>query len=348
MLGLLVAGTVALAVALVGTSWLIGVLRTHGIGQPIHEALSHHAAKAGTPTMGGIVVSVVAPLGYAAGLIALRRPPSRGGLVLVSAIVLGGLVGAADDWLKVRRGRNTLGLRERQKSILILVIAALVVISSSGSGACHAPSLALCAPGPDLGRIGWSLWVLVVVWLTANSVNFTDGLDGLLAGSALAPAALLSVIGFWQWRHLGLYNNRSALDVALIMVGVAAACAGFLWWNGPPAAVFMGDTGSLAIGVGLAVAALTLHVELLVPVFGALFVAEGLSSFSQRMWFKATRALRRDHRPQRLFRMAPLHNHFEMLGWSEPTVLVRLWIVSGIATGVAGALFYANALSHLP
>jgi phospho-N-acetylmuramoyl-pentapeptide-transferase len=297
--------------------------------------------------MGGMILSVAAPLAYGAGLLALRRPPTRAGLVLVGSIVLGGLVGAVDDWLKVRRGRNTLGLRERQKTVLLLAIAALVVVTSHGGDACHAPSLARCGPGPDLGVFGWSAWVVVVVWLTANSVNFTDGLDGLLAGSVVPPAALLSVIGFWQWRHTGLYGNRAALDVALIMVGLAAGCAGFLWWNGAPAAVFMGDTGSLAIGSGLAVAAVTLHVELLVPVFGALFVAEGLSSLGQRMWFKGTRALRKDHQPQRLFRMAPLHNHFEMLGWSEPTVLVRLWIVSGIATALAGALFYADALSHL-
>lgn len=342
------AGSVALFVALVGTFWLTGILRARGIGQPIHDALTHHAAKAGTPTMGGIILSVAAPLAYGCGLLVLRRPPTRAGLVVVGAIVLGGVVGAIDDWLKVRRGRNTLGLRERTKTILLLAIAVLFVVSSNGQNACHAPSIARCGPGPDLGLFGWSLWVVVVVWMTANSVNFTDGLDGLLAGSALPPAALLSVIGFWQWRHVGIYQNRASLDVALIMVGLAGGCAGFLWWNGFPASVFMGDTGSLAIGSGLAVAALTLHVELLVPIFGALFVAEGLSSFSQRMWFKATRALRRDHQPQRLFRMAPLHNHFEMLGWSEPTVLVRLWIVSGIATAVAAALFYADALSRLP
>ena len=348
MLGLLAAGSVALVVGLVGTFWLIRVLRARGIGQPIHDALTHHEAKAGTPTMGGVILSVAAPLAYGAGLIAMHRGPTRGGVVLVGSIVLGGVVGAIDDWLKVKRGRNTLGLRELQKTVLILAIAALVVVTSTGHDVCRAPSLARCAPGPDLGRVGWSLWVVVVVWMTANSVNFTDGLDGLLAGSALPPAALLSAIGFWEWRHAGLYGNPAALDVALIMMGLAAGCAGFLWWNGVPAAVFMGDTGSLAIGSGIAVAAVTLHVELLVPVFGALFVAEGLSSFGQRMWFKATRRFRRDHQPQRLFRMAPLHNHFEMLGWSEPTVLFRLWIVSGMATALAGALFYADALSHLP
>jgi phospho-N-acetylmuramoyl-pentapeptide-transferase len=134
VLGLLVAGSVALVVALAGTFWLIRALRTRDIGQPIHEALTHHASKAGTPTMGGVILSVAAPLAYGAGLLALRRPPTRGGLVLVGSIVLGGLVGAIDDWLKVRRGRNTLGLRERQKTILLLLVAALVVISSTWRG----------------------------------------------------------------------------------------------------------------------------------------------------------------------------------------------------------------------
>ena len=297
--------------------------------------------------MGGLILSVAAPLAYGGGLLALGRGPTRAGLVLVGSMVLGGVIGALDDWLKVRRGRNTLGLRERQKTILLLVVAAMFVVSSIRGDSCLSPSLARCEPGPELGTFAWSLWVVAVVWLTANSVNFTDGLDGLLAGSAVPPAALLAVIGFWQWRHPDVYGNDAALEVALIMTGLAAACAGFLWWNGFPAAVFMGDTGSLAIGVGLAVAALTLHVELLVPVFGVLFVLEGLSSFGQRMWFKATRRFRRDHQPQRLFRMAPLHNHFEMLGWSEATVLVRLWIISGIGTGMAAALFYSDALSQL-
>ena len=347
MLGLLVAGSVALVVSLVGTSWLVRVLRAHGIGQPIHEALAHHAPKAGTPTMGGVILSVAVPLAYGSGLAVVGQAPSRAGVVLIGVMVLGGVIGGLDDWLKVRRGRNTLGLRELQKTILLLVVAAIFVVHSMDGDVCHAPSFARCEPGPNLGAFGWALWVVIVVWLTANSVNFTDGLDGLLAGSAVAPAALLAVIGFWQWRHFGLYGNGAALEVALIMTGLAAGCIGFLWWNGVPAAVFMGDTGSLAIGVGLAVAALSLHVELLVPVFGVLFVAEGLSSFSQRMWFKATRAVRRDHQPQRLFRMAPLHNHFEIVGWSETTVLVRLWIVSAIGTGIAAALFYSDALSQL-
>ena len=345
MIGLLGAAGTALVLGLVGTAWLIRFLVVRGVGQPIHEAVTQHASKAGTPTMGGLVLSAVAPLGYAAGLLALGRAPSASGVVLVAAIVAGGVVGALDDWLKVRRGRNTLGLRERQKTILLLAVAAGYVTFAVVRGVgCSAPSLARCEPLPSLGVVGWAVWVVVVVWLTTNSVNFTDGLDGLLAGTAVAPLGLLAAIAFWQFRHPDLYATEGALDVALVMIAMASGCAGLLWWSAPPAAVFMGDTGSLAIGCAIAVAALHLQVELLVPVFGAIFVLEGLSSFAQRMWFKLTRAVRPDHQPQRLFKMAPLHNHFELHGWPEATVTVRFWIISAIGAALAAAIFYSDAL----
>ena len=295
--------------------------------------------------MGGLILSVVAPIGYAAGLLALRRAPTTTGLVLVGAIVAGGVVGATDDWLKVRRGRNTLGLRERQKTMLLLAVALGYVAFSVARGvSCDAPSLARCEPLPSLGTVGWAAWVIVIVCLTTNAVNFTDGLDGLLAGTAVAPLGLLSAIAFWQFRHPDLYGTDGALDVALVMIAMAAGCAGLLWWSAPPAAVFMGDTGSFAIGCAIAIAALSLHVELLVPVFGAIFVIEGLSSFGQRMWFKLTRAVRADHQPQRLFKMAPLHNHFELHGWPEATVTIRFWILSGLSSALAAAVFYSDAL----
>src|SRR5690606_135019 len=158
-------------------------------------------------------------------------------------------------------------------------------------------------------------------WLTTNSVNFTDGLDGLLAGSSIAPLALLALVAFWQYRHTGVYpGSEGALDVAVVMVAVTACCPGLRWWGAAPARVFMGETGSLAIGTAIAVAALQLHIDLLIPVFGALYVAEGMSSFAQRTWFKATRRFRRDHQPQRLLRMAPLHHHFELVS-PENTVV---------------------------
>jgi phospho-N-acetylmuramoyl-pentapeptide-transferase len=344
VLGVLSAAAVALAIGIGGTSWLIRVLRARGIGQPIHEAVLQHAATAGTPTMGGLCLSVAAPAGYGAGLLALGQGPSRAGVALVGCTVAGGMVGALDDWLKVRRGRNTLGLRERQKTVLLLVVAAaVVVVSLDDPVRCLAPSAARCEPGPDLGPVAWSVWAVAVVWLTTNAVNFADGLDGLLAGAAIPPLALLTAIAFWQYRHPELYATQTPLHVALILAAMTAGCIGLLWWSAAPAQVFMGETGSLAIGCVIAVAAIRLHVELLIPVLGALFVAEGLSSFAQRMWFKLTRALRRDHQPQRLFRMAPLHHHFE-LQWPETHVVVRFWIVSAIGTGMAGVLFYADAL----
>ena len=348
MIGLLAAATAALVVAILGTALLIRYLVANGIGQPIHEAVAQHAMKAGTPTMGGVMLSVVAPIGYAAGLLALGRAPSPVGLVLVGSIVAGGTVGALDDWLKIRRARNTAGLRERQKSVLLLLLAVGYVTFAMTKGiSCQAPSLAHCDPLPSLGPVGWAVWVLIVVWLTTNSVNFTDGLDGLLAGSSIAPLGLLAAVAFWQFRHADLYGVEGALDVALIMIAMTAGCAGLLWWSAAPAAVFMGETGSLSIGAAIAIASLALQVELLIPVFGALYVLEGLSSFAQRSWFKLTRRLAADRRPRRLFKMAPLHHHFELSDWAETTITIRFWILSALSCGLAAAIFYADALALL-
>lgn len=348
MIGFLATGVVALAIGLVGTRFLIRWFKARGIGQPIHDAVTQHAAKAGTPSMGGFAIVVAAPVAYAVGLAVLGQAPTGTGVTLVAAIASGGAVGALDDWMKLTRGRNTLGLQERQKSVLILVLGVVVVAQApSGAAACTAPSIARCGPIADLPTPVWLLWVVGIIWLTTNSVNFTDGLDGLLAGSSIAPLALLSVIAFWQFRHPGLYpGTEDALDIALVMVAVTAACAGLLWWSAAPAQVFMGDTGSLAIGAAIAVAALQLHVDLLIPVFGALYLISGLSSFAQRYWFRATRRFRKDHEPQRLFRMAPIHHSFELV-LPETTVVIRYWIVSGIVSAAAGAIFYRDALGVL-
>ena len=350
MLAVLATASVALVIGLGGTRFLIGWFRRHGIGQPIHDAVTQHAAKAGTPTMGGLTIAVAVPISYAVGLTVLGQAPTRAGVVLVVAIIGGAAVGVLDDWMKISRGRNTLGLQERQKSLLILALGVLFVTQApDATTSCTAPSFARCEPFADLPLPIWILWVLGVIWLTTNSVNFTDGLDGLLAGSSIAPLALVSVIAFWQFRHEPLYPGSSGtLDVALVMTAATACCLGLLWWSAAPAQIFMGETGSLAIGTALAIAALQLHIELLIPLFGALYVAEGVSSFAQRTWFKLTRRFRNDHEPQRLFRMAPLHHHFELVGWPETTVVIRFWILSAIASAIAGALFYWDALSVLP
>ena len=346
MLGLLAAGSVAFLLSALGTGRLIAVLRAHGIGQPIHEAVTQHAGKAGTPTMGGIVLTLVLPVASLAGATAAGARPGGAGLTLLVGIAAGGFVGAADDWLKVKRGRNSLGLRERQKSVLILLVAGLVV-ATSGSTACHAPSLARCEPGSDIGVWAWALWVLAVIWLTTNSVNFTDGADGLLLGCSVPPLALLAAIAYWQHRHPDVYTTDDALQIAIVVTALVGGCLGLLWWNAAPAQVFVGETGSLAIGAAVAIAALRLNVELLIPVFGAVYVAQGSSSFAQRMWFKGTRRLRSDRQPQRLLRMAPLHHHFELVGWPETHVVLRFWILSASGSAVAGAIFYADAVRAL-
>ena len=343
MVGILAAGCLAFVLGVIGMAWLIEVLRARGAVQPIHDALTHHAPKSGTPTMGGILLSIVAPAGYVLGSEIAGARLAGQGLTLLLATTAGGVVGALDDFLKVTRGRNTLGLRERQKTVLLLAVAALVVLTS-GSSACHAPSVARCGPLPDIGMWPWVIWVFAVIWLTSNSVNFTDGLDGLLTGCSVPPLVLLAAIAFWQHRHPTIYGSQDALQLAIVLTALAGGCLALLWWNAAPAKVFIGDTGSLAIGVAIAVAAIRLNVELLIPVFGAVFVIEGLSSFAQRTWFKTTRRWRKDHQPQRLFRMAPIHNHFEMLDWPETHIVIRFWILSAAGSALAGAIFYADAV----
>jgi phospho-N-acetylmuramoyl-pentapeptide-transferase len=347
VLGLLAAGGLAFLLSLVGTARLIPFLRAHGIAQPIHEAVTQHAHKSGTPVMGGIVLSIVVPVAALVGIVAVGGTPLTGaGLPLVVGIVAGGAVGAIDDWLKVTRGRNTLGLRERQKSILLVLLAVLVIVTTE-SRACNAPSLARCEPIPDIGMWPWAIWVLVVVWVTTNAVNFTDGADGMLVGCSVPPLTLLAAIAYWQHRHPDIYATKDALQIAVVLSAMAAACLGLLWWNAAPARVFIGETGSLAVGAAIAISSIRLGVELLIPVFGAIYVAQGASSFLQRFWFKATRRFRSDHEPQRLFRMAPLHHHFELLGWPETHIVFRYWILSGAASALAGAIFYADAVRQL-
>lgn len=336
-----IAGVVfALAAAFVLMPWLIRALRSAGIGQPIHDAVVQHAAKAGTPVMGGLIIPIALLVGYAGAHIAMGSAPTSTGLVVAAVIVGGTGVGAVDDLLKIRRARN-LGLREAQKAIMqLVVIGCFVIAHLHARGACTTISVTRCnAASWDVGPIGWAAFATVVFFLTSNAVNFTDGLEGQLAGSAAMTFTALSAIAFWQFRHPSSYGVIDALDLSIISAALAAGCIGLLWWNGNPMTVFMGDAGSLAIGSAIAALALTMNVALLIPVLGALYVAEGGSSFIQRFWFRATHG-------RRVFKMAPLHHHFELLGWPESTIVVRFWIVAGVSAAAGGAIFYADALRH--
>ncbi|MDP9404784.1 MAG: phospho-N-acetylmuramoyl-pentapeptide-transferase [Actinomycetota bacterium] len=339
MIALLLAGGVALIVSLVATPVFIRWLQAEGIGQQIREdGPEGHITKAGTPTMGGLMIVIGALAGYLAGHLRSGAIFTRGGLLVAFAVAGAGLVGLVDDWIKVRR-RRSLGLNKRAKIAGQLLVA--------GGFALLALELAdvktdlsftrFDSIGLDLGTVGWVVWTVVVMIGTSNAVNLTDGLDGLAAGSATFSFSAFAIIGFWQFRHFGVYQVPQALDLALLAISLTGACAGFLWWNAAPARIFMGDTGSLAIGAGLAALALLMNLQLLLPVIGGLYVLETVSVIVQVASFRIF------HR--RIFRMAPVHHHFELAGWPETTVIVRFWILAGLCTALALGLFYADFIS---
>ena len=178
--------------------------------------------------------------------------------------------------------------------------------------------------------------VLLIVG-TSNAVNLTDGLDGLAAGSAILCFSAYTVIPFWQFRHAEFFGVDHALDLSVISASMVGALVGFLWWNAAPARIFMGDTGSLAIGSGLAALALSTDTQLLLGVVGGLFVMETASVVLQVARFRMAR--------RRFFRMAPIHHHFELGGWPETTVIIRFWILSGLCTAGGLGIFYADSIA---
>lgn len=343
MVQILVGACVAFVLALAATPLWISFLRRHHVGQPIQGEVTQHAAKSGTPTMGGLVISLAAAVAYLSARVAAGAGPTRTGAAVIVAIIGAGLAGAADDWLKVRR-RHNLGLREGQKTAALLaVVAGYCAIYLTGPSACTHLSATTCqSTAWDLGPVGWSFLALALIWGSANSTNFTDGIEGLLAGSAIPSFAVLAVIGFWQFRHPAAFHVADPLSLAVIAAAMTGACAGFLWWNIQPAHIFMGDTGSLAIGAGLAALTLSMSIAALLPVLAALYVAEGASSALQRYTYKLYFKKRPGQR--RPFRMAPLHHHFELKGWEEPTIVTRFWIVSAIAAVSTAAIFYGASL----
>ena len=338
MIRLLISGSVALIVSLIGTWVLIGILERRRIGQPIREdGPAGHITKAGTPTMGGVAIVLAAALAWLiadfSGAVYTRR-----GLICVAAIVGAGLVGLLDDGIKVFRERN-LGLNKRAKTLgLIAVAGGFAVSMLAFTNVKTTMSLTrFDNPGIQLGRIGWVVFAILVFYGTSNAVNLTDGLDGLAAGTSILAFAAYVVIAFWGFRHTGIYSDESFLDTAVVAVAMMTACAGFLWWNAAPARIFMGDTGSLAIGAGLAALALSTNTVLLLPLIGGVFVMETVSVILQVGSFRMF--------GRRIFRMAPLHHHFELRDWPETTVIIRFWIIGGIFTAIALGLYYADFLS---
>jgi phospho-N-acetylmuramoyl-pentapeptide-transferase len=340
MISLLVAGIVSFSTSLLGMPVLIRWLASRGIGQPIRsDGPQSHQKKKGTPTMGGIAIVVAAVFGYVVPHFTPGSIPfSRRGLLVVFAFVGAAAVGLADDWIKITRKRS-LGLNKRAKiagQFLVAIIFASLAISWAGVD----PVLGFTRPqrpGWVLPTVVWVIVMMLVVIGSSNAVNLTDGLDGLAAGSSVYAFGAYTVMGFWMFRHFADYKIERALDVAVVAASMVGACAGFLWWNAAPARIFMGDVGSLAIGSALGAIAVVTYTPLLLPVIGGLFVLETVSVMLQIFTFRLMGG-------RRIFRMAPIHHHFELKGWPETTVIVRFWILGMIAASLGLGLFYADFL----
>jgi phospho-N-acetylmuramoyl-pentapeptide-transferase len=338
---MLMAAAAAFVVSILGTPLLIRWLRVQGIGAAIRDdgPIEHpHVAKAGTPTMGGIALVGATVVGY---LFAHIRRESVAfatpGWTLLALIVGLGLVGFIDDYLGVRAGRN-LGLRKRGKTFGIVAMAGMFAWLSLNF--VHTDThISFTRPlDLDLGSVGWFLWAIFIIYASANAMNLTDGLDGLAAGTAALTFAAFMVIAFTEFRHPNIYGvlPAQALDQAIVAAAMLGACSGFLWWNAAPARIFMGDTGSLAVGGALAGLALLTRTHLLFPILVGLPLIEALSVIAQVVSYRGFR--------RRVLRMAPIHHHFEVGGWSEFTIIVRFWLFAGICVSLGVGIFYADFL----
>jgi phospho-N-acetylmuramoyl-pentapeptide-transferase len=338
VISLMTSGGIALWVAALGTPVLIRWLSTKRIGQQIRtDGPSMHLAKAGTPTMGGVAIVAAVVLGYLMGHAGTDVVISRSGILVVLVTVAFGVIGFVDDFIKVRH-RRSLGLNKRWKFTAQVAVA--VVFAAFAEHWAHADThlsfTRWSSFGIQFGAVAWVAWAAFIIVAASNAVNLTDGLDGLASGSAAFCFACLAIIGYWQFRHFAIYHVTSALDLALASVALAGACIGFLWWNAAPARIFMGDTGSLAIGSGLAALCLLMSVQLLLALIGGLFVIVTLSVVVQVVSYRVF--------GRRVFRMAPLHHHFELLGWPETTVIVRFWILAALCCAFGLGVFYADFL----
>ncbi|MDP9434946.1 MAG: phospho-N-acetylmuramoyl-pentapeptide-transferase [Actinomycetota bacterium] len=358
MRSVLVAAATALLVSLLCTPAVVRLFRRRGYGQEIREdGPSSHATKRGTPTMGGAVIIGATVIGYlVAHLLVIDQPgrgPTASGLLVLGLMVGLGLVGFLDDFIKIRKQRS-LGLTAAAKFLGQLVVSVAFAVGAlqfrNSEGLTPASTRISFVRDYDtiaLGSVGFVLFAYLVITATSNAVNLTDGLDGLAAGASAMVFGSYVIIAFWQFGNAcarvdvpGCYEARDPLDVALVAAAAMGACFGFLWWNASPARIFMGDTGSLAIGGTFAGIAIVTRTELLLIVLGGLFVVETLSVIIQIGFFKATR--------RRVFNMAPIHHHFELAGWVENTVIVRFWIIAGLAVAFGLGVFYAEYLSVAP
>jgi phospho-N-acetylmuramoyl-pentapeptide-transferase len=363
---LLTAAAISLAFTLFLTPVFLRLFRAWGWGQVIRTPEDvhnpSHGAKRGTPTMGGTIFIAGSLVGYFIGTYAGGNPPTISGLLVIWMMVGFGAVGFIDDFMKVRR-QNSLGLSGWRKiagQVIVVVAFGIVALNfPNADGQTPAsPFVSLFRDIPVLWFMAFGAvvgWILYLVWIAfigvaaSNSVNVSDGLDGLAGGSAIFVTSALALIAFWQFKQpcdlaaleqglqAACYQTRDPFDLAIIAASFIGALVGFLWWNAPKAQVFMGDVGSMAIGGVIAALAILTRTEVLLAVIAGVYVIASGSVILQRLYFKITRG-------KRLFLMSPLHHHLEMRGWPEITIVVRMWIIAGLLALTGVGLFYVEWL----
>jgi phospho-N-acetylmuramoyl-pentapeptide-transferase len=338
VIAIMLAGSVAMIVSLFGTRYLIAFFRDRGQGQPIlgkdDHGPEHHMVKQGTPTMGGIAIIAAAFIGWVAAHVRRGLVFSDQALIVWTGVLFMALMGLLDDYIKVRKRHNR-GIFWKQKNyVTMLASIAMAWWLVVGTGISQTINLTRGAAGLEVPTAVWVIWAGMIIWATTNAVNVTDGLDGLAAGSALMGFGAFTTIAYWAFRNPDIYGTVvNPLDMGVFAAAFAGGCLGFLWWNAAPARIFMGDVGALAIGSALAFCALTLNTTLLLVLICAINVMEAGSVAVQMGVFKAS------GRRKRLFRMSPVHHHFELIGWPETTVIIRFWLISAIGVAAALAIF---------
>jgi len=359
---LILSGGIALAISLFATPAFIWLFRKLQWGQFIRaDGPQTHHTKRGTPTMGGIVIIIATLIGYLTGKAVNGENPSVSALLVLFLMIGLGLVGFIDDFMKVRK-QQSLGLGGWGKMAGIALISAGfawfslqfpddrgVTPASSAISLFRDLPIDFMVLGPAVGFVLFTLWIYLIAAGSANGVNIADGLDGLASGAAIMSIGAYVVIGFWQFNQScrtavenlsACYTVRDPLDLAVVAAAIVGAGVGFLWWNTSPAQIFMGDTGSFALGGALAALAVLSRTELLLLLIGGLFVIVTGSVVIQRIFFKLTKW--RTGTGRRVFLMSPLHHHFELKGWAEITVVVRFWIIAGLCVAGGIGLFYVE------
>ena len=341
MIAILLAGATATLISLFGTRYLIRFFRTRGQGQPIlgkeDHGPEHHMVKQGTPTMGGLAIVGAAFIGWFVAHVRDGVSFSDQAMIIWAGVLFMVVMGFLDDFIKVRKGHNR-GIFWKQKNyITMLASFGMAWWLVSATGVSETISVTRAEIGVDVPTFVWILWAGLIIWATTNAVNVTDGLDGLAAGSALMGFGAFTIISYWSFRNPDIYGSVvNPLDLGVMAAAFAGGCLGFLWWNAAPARIFMGDVGALGVGSALAFLALTTNTHLLLLLIGGIYVIEAGSVAIQMGVFKAS------GRTKRLFRMSPIHHHFELIGWPETTVVVRFWLISAICVASALAIFIAD------